>query len=44
MPEGGDPLTVDVNAQFVGYEYNYVYIVACTFIVFMILQIGRAHV
>lgn len=37
MPEGGDPLTVDVNAQFVGYEYNYVYIVACTFIVFMIL-------
>ncbi|PYI36892.1 ammonium transporter [Aspergillus indologenus CBS 114.80] len=37
MPEGGDPLTVDVNAQFVGHEYNYVYIVACTFIVFMIL-------
>ncbi|KAK7744233.1 hypothetical protein SLS53_003754 [Cytospora paraplurivora] len=27
MPNGGNPLEVDVNAQYVGYEYNYTYIV-----------------
>ncbi|KAJ1708010.1 ammonium transporter 1 [Aspergillus flavus] len=37
MPEGGDPTRVDVNAQYAGLEYNYIYITACTFIVFLIL-------
>ena len=37
MPEGGDPTKIDVNAQYAGFEYNYVYIVTCTFIVFFIL-------
>lgn len=37
MPKGGNPLEVDVNAQYVGYEYNYVYIAFCAFIVFFIL-------
>ncbi|KAE8350422.1 ammonium transporter AmtB-like domain-containing protein [Aspergillus coremiiformis] len=37
MPQGGDPTTVDVNAQCAGLEYHYVYITACTFIVFLIL-------
>jgi Amt family ammonium transporter len=36
-PSGGDPLTVDVNAQFVGYEWNYTYIVFCGFIVWLII-------
>lgn len=36
-PEGGDPTQVDVNAQYTGFEYNYVYITTCTFIVFLIL-------
>lgn len=37
MPNGGDPLTVDVNAQYAGYEYNYTYIVFCGFIVWLII-------
>ncbi|KAE8132641.1 ammonium transporter AmtB-like domain-containing protein [Aspergillus pseudotamarii] len=37
MPEGGDPTKLDVNAQYAGLEYNYIYITACTFIVFLIL-------
>lgn len=37
IPQGGDPMKVDVNAQYAGYEYNYVYITACTFIVLLIL-------
>jgi Amt family ammonium transporter len=37
MAQGGDPTKVDVNAQYAGFEYNYVYILACTFIVFLIL-------
>lgn len=42
MPKGGDPLEVDVNAQYVGYEFNYVYIAFCAFIVFLILPgLGR---
>lgn len=36
-PSGGDPLAVDVNAQFVGYEWNYTYIVFCGFIVWLII-------
>ncbi|KAF7596382.1 hypothetical protein BBP40_002126 [Aspergillus hancockii] len=37
MAQGGDPTKVDVNAQYAGFEYNYIYILACTFIVFLIL-------
>ncbi|KAI9045300.1 ammonium transporter [Aspergillus affinis] len=37
MAQGGNPKEVDVNAQYSGIEYNYVYILACTFIVFLIL-------
>lgn len=37
MPNGGDPLTVDVNAQYVGYEYNYTYLIFCGFIVWLII-------
>ncbi|PYH97135.1 ammonium transporter [Aspergillus ellipticus CBS 707.79] len=37
MPEGGNPTKVDVNAQYTGVEYNYVYIITCVFIVFLIL-------
>ncbi|KAF3761628.1 hypothetical protein M406DRAFT_64813 [Cryphonectria parasitica EP155] len=37
MPNGGDPLTTDVNAQYVGFEYNYTYLVFCGFIVWLII-------
>ncbi|EAW12969.1 ammonium transporter [Aspergillus clavatus NRRL 1] len=37
MPEGGDPTKVDVNAQYVGFEYHYIYIMICAFIVWLIL-------
>ncbi|OJJ37141.1 hypothetical protein ASPWEDRAFT_182036 [Aspergillus wentii DTO 134E9] len=37
MPKGGDPTKVDVNAQYVGFEYNYVYITTCAFIVWLII-------
>ncbi|ROW03314.1 hypothetical protein VSDG_01371 [Cytospora chrysosperma] len=37
QPKGGNPLEVDVNAQYVGYEYNYTYIIFCTFIVWLII-------
>jgi len=37
IPSGGDPLKVDVNAQYVGYEWNYTYIVFCGFIVWLII-------
>lgn len=37
MAQGGNPKEIDVNAQYSGFEYNYVYILACTFIVFLIL-------
>jgi Amt family ammonium transporter len=36
-PQGGNPLGVDVNLQYTGVEYHYVYILLCTFIVFLIL-------
>lgn len=36
-PQGGNPLEVDVNLQYTGVEYHYVYILLCTFIVFLIL-------
>ncbi|KAJ5159872.1 uncharacterized protein N7482_006876 [Penicillium canariense] len=37
IPNGGDPLKVDVNAQYVGFEWNYTYIVFCGFIVWLII-------
>lgn len=37
MPKGGDPLEVDVNAQYAGYEYNYTYIIFCGYIVWLII-------
>lgn len=36
-PGGGDPTQVDVNAQYVGFEWNYTYIVFCGFIVWLII-------
>lgn len=37
MPTGGDPLVMDVNAQYVGFEYNYTYLIFCAFIVWLII-------
>lgn len=37
MPNGGNPLEMDVNAQFVGFEYNYTYLIFCGFIVWLII-------
>ena len=37
IPSGGDPLKVDVNAQYEGFEWNYTYIVFCGFIVWLII-------
>ena len=37
IPNGGDPLLVDVNAQYVGFEYHYTYLVFCGFIVWLII-------
>lgn len=36
-PKGGDPLLVDVNAQYAGFEYHYTYLVFCGFIVWLII-------
>lgn len=36
-PDGGDPRSVDVNAQYAGYEYHYIYLVFCAFIVWLII-------
>lgn len=36
-PNGGNPLQVDVNAQYAGFEFNYAYIVFCGFIVWLII-------
>ena len=36
-PKGGNPLEVDVSAQYTGLEYNYVYLVFCGFIVWLII-------
>ncbi|GFF38126.1 ammonium transporter 1 [Aspergillus lentulus] len=36
-PEGGDPTKLDVNAQYAGFEYHYVYIMTCSFVVWLIL-------
>ena len=37
LPQGGNPQEVDVNAQYVGYEYNYSYLVFCGYIVWLII-------
>ncbi|KAL2349779.1 methylammonium permease 3 [Cryomyces antarcticus] len=37
IPNGGNPLEVDVNAQYVGFEHHYVYLVFCGFIVWLII-------
>ena len=34
---GGNPLEIDVNAQYVGLEFQHVYIAACCFIVWLII-------
>nr|POE51786.1 ammonium transporter 1 [Quercus suber] len=36
-PWGGDPLTTDVNAQYSGLEFHYVYLVICGFLVWLII-------
>ena len=36
-PQGGNSLEVDVNAQYVGLEYHYTYLVFCGFIVWLII-------
>ncbi|KAK2780930.1 hypothetical protein FQN53_000882 [Emmonsiellopsis sp. PD_33] len=37
QPKGGDPLAVDVNLQFSGFEIHSIYIIACAFIVWLIV-------
>ncbi|KAK3077824.1 hypothetical protein LTS18_009162, partial [Coniosporium uncinatum] len=37
IPDGGNPLEVDVNAQYAGYEFHYIYIIICAFVVFLIV-------
>ncbi|KAJ9313746.1 hypothetical protein DTO271D3_6050 [Paecilomyces variotii] len=36
-PSGGNPLKVNVNAQYEGFEWNYVYIILCGFVVWLII-------
>jgi Amt family ammonium transporter len=36
-PSGGDPLLVDVNAQYIGFEYHYTYLIFCSFVVWLII-------
>ena len=37
IPSGGDPLEVDVNQTFTGFEAYYVYIAICGFLVWLII-------
>lgn len=37
MPNGGNTLEMDVNAQFGTFEYHWVYVLICAFFVFMII-------
>ncbi|KAF2467602.1 ammonium transporter [Lindgomyces ingoldianus] len=37
QPNGGDSLSVDVNAQYSGLEFHYTYLVFCGFIVWLII-------
>lgn len=36
-PLGGNPLTVDVNAQYAGLEFHYVYLAIMAFLVWLII-------
>ncbi|KAF2428970.1 ammonium transporter [Tothia fuscella] len=36
-PNGGDSLSVDVNAQYAGYEFHYIYLILCCFVVWLII-------
>lgn len=36
-PKGGDPLLVDVNLQYTGYEFHYIYLIVCSFLVWLII-------
>lgn len=38
QPNGGDSLVVDVNAQYAGYEYNYVYLMISACMVWLIVR------
>ncbi|KAF2834416.1 ammonium transporter [Patellaria atrata CBS 101060] len=37
MPTGGDPFTYDVNTQFTGLEFHFVYLSLCAFVVWLII-------
>lgn len=39
QPWGGDSsdLKTDVNAQYIGYEFNYIYLIICAFLVWLII-------
>jgi Amt family ammonium transporter len=37
IPNGGNPQEVDVNAQFVGFEFHAVYLAICAYLVWMII-------
>ncbi|KAK5059940.1 hypothetical protein LTR84_009823 [Exophiala bonariae] len=36
-PNGGNPLEVDVNAQFAGFEFHAVYLIICAYLVWLII-------
>lgn len=37
MPEGGNPLETDVNAQYTGFVADYAYVVVCGYLVWLII-------
>lgn len=37
MPRGGDPLNTDVNAQYAGLEFHYVFLITMGFLVWLII-------
>lgn len=37
MPRGGNPTQIDVNEQYQGFEYNYVFIISCAFVIWLIM-------
>jgi len=37
QPNGGDSLSMDVNQQYVGFEFHYTYLIFCGFIVWLII-------
>lgn len=36
-PRGGNSVETDVNAQYAGYEFHYIYLVVCAFLVWLII-------